>query len=63
MYAWLFRHLPGPLGVRILITVVLLAALVAVLFLVVFPAIAPHLPLNDGVVGALGTGPGAVAGG
>ena len=52
MYAWLFRHLPGPLWVRIAIVVLLLAALVVVLFGWVFPAIAPYLPLNDGMVGA-----------
>ena len=29
MYAWLFRHLPGPLWMRILLTVLVLAAIVA----------------------------------
>ena len=52
MYGWLFRHLPGPLWVLILITVVLLAAIVVALFGWVFPAIAPHMPFNDGLVGA-----------
>src|SRR5699024_6727415 len=52
MYAWLFRRLPGPLWVRIVIVLLLLAGLVAVLFGWVFPAVAPHLPLNDGMVGA-----------
>lgn len=52
MYGWLFRHLPGPLWARILLTVVLLAALIVVLFGWVFPAIAPSLPFNDGLVGA-----------
>ena len=52
MYGWMFRHLPGPLWVRILITVVLLAAIVVALFGWVFPAIAPHMPFNDGLVGA-----------
>ena len=52
MYGWMFRHLPGPLWVRILITVVLLAAIVVALFGWVFPTIAPHMPFNDGLVGA-----------
>lgn len=37
MYPWIFRHLPGPLPVRILIALVLVAAVVAALFLWVFP--------------------------
>ncbi|GAA1483548.1 hypothetical protein [Brachybacterium fresconis] len=51
MYAWLFRHLPGPLWARILLVVVVLAAIVVVLFGWVFPAIAPLMPFNDGLVG------------
>lgn len=51
MYAWLFRHLPGPLWARILLVVVVLAAIVVVLFGWVFPAIAPYVPFNDGLVG------------
>lgn len=49
MYAWIFRHLPGPLWTRALLAVVLLAAVVGVLFEVVFPLVAPHLPLTTGV--------------
>lgn len=56
MYAWLFRLLPGPLWVRILLTVLVLAAIVVALFGWVFPAIAPHMPVNDGVVGAAAAG-------
>ena len=51
MYGWLFRHLPGPLWVRILLTVLLLAAVIVALFGWVFPAIAPYMPFNDGLVG------------
>ncbi|MFC7375326.1 hypothetical protein ACFQS2_07240 [Brachybacterium sp. GCM10030267] len=54
MYAWLFRHLPGPRWARIVITVLLLAAIVVALFGWVFPAIAPYVPLNDGLVGSRG---------
>jgi hypothetical protein len=52
MYAWLFRHLPGPLWARIALTVLLLAAVVVALFGWVFPEVASHLPVDDGRVGA-----------
>lgn len=52
MYGWLFRHLPGPLWARILLTLLLLAVVIVVLFAWVFPAIAPHMPFNDGLIGA-----------
>lgn len=56
MYGWLFRHLPGPLWARIVITVLLLAALVVALFGWIFPTLAPFLPFDDGLVGALRSG-------
>jgi hypothetical protein len=50
MYGFIWRHLPGPLLVRILLALVLVAAVVAVLFLWVFPAAAPIMPFNNGTV-------------
>ena len=50
MYGFIWRHLPGPLVVRILLALVLVAAVVAVLFLWVFPAVAPIMPFNNGTV-------------
>ena len=47
MYAWIWRHLPGPLPVRLLLVALLLAAAIAVLMLVVFPAVEPLLPFGD----------------
>ncbi len=47
MYAWLWRHLPGPLPVRLLLAGLLLATAVALLFFVVFPAVEPLLPFSD----------------
>ena len=47
MYGLLWRHLPGPAWVRVGILVVAVAAVVAVCFLWVFPAIAPLMPFND----------------
>lgn len=47
MYGWLWRALPGPAWVRVLLVVLLAAAVVAACFTWVFPAIAPHMPFND----------------
>jgi hypothetical protein len=47
MYVWIWRHLPGPLALRLL-QVLLLVSLVSLLLLfVVFPWIEPHLPINQ----------------
>ena len=54
MYAWLWRHLPGPTAVRALLALVALLAVVAVLFVWVFPEIAPFVPFNDNTVGEEG---------
>ncbi len=47
MYAWIWRHLPGPLPVRALLALVLVAAVVALLFGVVFPEVEARLHLNE----------------
>jgi hypothetical protein len=47
MYAWMWRRLPGPLPLRIGLAAVLLLAVVAVLFLWVFPWVEPRLPFTD----------------
>jgi hypothetical protein len=51
MYEWIWRHLPGPLLVRVLIALVMVLAVVAVCFVWVFPAVAPYVPFNDTTVG------------
>ena len=51
MYGWLWRHLPGPFAVQVALAVVLAAAVLAVCFVWVFPAIAPFMPFNDTTVG------------
>ena len=56
MYGWIWRHLPGPLVARLLQAVLLLAAAVALLFLVVFPRVEAALPYNDVTVGRDGAG-------
>jgi hypothetical protein len=50
-YGWLWRVLPGPRVVKVLLSGLLLAAVLAVLFIWVFPAIAPLMPFNDTTVG------------
>ena len=47
MYSWIWRTLPGGLPGKVLGSLVLLAAAVALLFFVVFPAIEPLLPFSD----------------
>ena len=47
MYGWIWRVLPGGLPGKLLGSLVLLAAAVALLFFVVFPAVEPLLPFGD----------------
>ncbi|MDQ4103570.1 MAG: hypothetical protein M3186_07615 [Actinomycetota bacterium] len=46
MYGWIWRHLPGPLPARLLQALLLVAGVVALLLLVVFPWVEPRLPFN-----------------
>ena len=47
MYVWIWRHLPGNTWVRVFLSLVLVLAVVALLFFVVFPWVEPKLPFND----------------
>ncbi|TWE13883.1 hypothetical protein [Prauserella muralis] len=47
MYGWIWRHLPGPLAVRVALAAVLVLGAVALLMFVVFPWAEPMLPFND----------------
>ena len=47
MYTWIWRHLPGPLSVRLLEVLLLVAAVSALLLFVIFPWIEPHLPISQ----------------
>lgn len=51
MYGWVWRHIPGPMAVRLVTAAILVLAIVAVLFLWVFPLAAPLVPFNDNTVG------------
>jgi hypothetical protein len=50
VYGALWRALPGPTAVRLLLALLLLLAVVAACFVWVFPAVAPHVPFNDTTV-------------
>ena len=60
IYAAIWRALPGPLVVRLLLALVLVLAVVAVLFVWVFPRIAPLMPFNDNTVDPSAARPAAV---
>jgi hypothetical protein len=47
MYGWIWRHLPGPLVMRIVEVLILVAAVSALLLFVIFPWAAPHLPIDN----------------
>jgi hypothetical protein len=51
VYGRLWRVLPGPVAAKAVQVLVLLVLVVAVCFGWVFPAVAPHLPFNEGTVG------------
>ena len=57
MYAALWRRLPGGRLLRSLQLLVLAAAVVAVLFVWVFPTAAPHLPFEDVTIDQSSTPP------
>ncbi len=50
IYSAIWRALPGPLVVRVLLVALLVAAVVAVCFVWLFPRIAPLMPFNDNTV-------------
>jgi hypothetical protein len=53
VYGWIWRRLPFGLPGKVAGAALLVAAAVALLWYVAFPALDPHLPFNDGQV----TGP------
>jgi hypothetical protein len=56
MYAWMWRHLPGPWPVRLVIALLMVAGVVSVLFLWVFPWVEPLLPFTDVTVDGTSSG-------
>jgi hypothetical protein len=47
MYVWIWRHLPGPLALRLAQTLVLMLAVIALLLFVIFPIVDAHLPISQ----------------
>lgn len=47
MYGWIWRHLPGPVGAKLTVAIVLVLGIVALLLFVVFPWLDPKLPFNQ----------------
>jgi len=47
MYIWIWRHLPGPVAVKLLETLMLFLVIVALLFFVIFPWLEPYLPFDQ----------------
>lgn len=52
VYGWIFRSLPGPLWVRIMLSVMLVLLAVAALMVFVFPWISQFNPLTDSTIGS-----------
>lgn len=52
MYAWIFRHLPGPLWVRILTSAALVAVALVLLVQFVFPWISQFTSLTNSTIGS-----------
>lgn len=50
-YGMIWRLLPGPTAVKVVQAAVLVLAVVAVLFIWVFPQVAPYMPFNETTVG------------
>lgn len=47
MYGWIWRNLPGPTAVRVVLAVILALGVAALLLFVVFPWLEPLLPFNN----------------
>ena len=51
MYTWIWRHLPGPVAVKTLEALIMVLAVVALLFFVIFPWLEPYLPFDHVTTG------------
>ncbi|MCU1676489.1 MAG: uncharacterized protein JWM93_1247 [Frankiales bacterium] len=47
MYAWIWHRLPGGRGSKAVCALLLIAAVLSLLFFVVFPWVEPRLPFSD----------------
>ena len=51
MYGWLWRQIPGPIPVRVLVTLVSVVALFFLLMEVIYPLVEQAMPFSDVSVG------------
>jgi hypothetical protein len=51
LYAWIWRSLPGGTRHKVLLSLLLAAAVIALFLFVIFPWVAPRLPFGDVTVG------------
>ncbi|MEE9097466.1 hypothetical protein [Pseudarthrobacter phenanthrenivorans] len=52
MYAWIFRHLPGPLWVRIFISLVLVFVALVLMVQFLFPWMSHFTQFTDSTIGS-----------
>ena len=53
MYGWIFRHLPGPLWLRILTSVVLISAALVLMVQFLFPWMSGFTQFTDSTIGSV----------
>lgn len=51
MYGWIFSRLPGPLWLRIIFALVLIAAAILLLMNFVFPWLSQYSPFTESTIG------------
>ena len=56
MYVWIWRHIPGGIPGKVLGSLILFLAAVALLFFVIFPRVEKKLPFNDVTINQGGGG-------
>jgi hypothetical protein len=54
MYGWMWSNLPGPVPVRVLLSLLIAALVIVVLFMWVFPAVDELLLIDDSEVSSYG---------
>jgi hypothetical protein len=47
MYGWIWRHIPGPMAIRVVVAMALAVGVMALLMFVIFPWAEPLLPFNN----------------
>jgi uncharacterized protein YhdP len=52
MYGWIFRQLPGPLWLRIVTSLVLIAAALVLMVQFLFPWVSEYTQLTDSTIGS-----------